>query len=47
LDDPRDLTEALDGICTVFIAMGSTGIEGVLQQIAINAAADAAALATR
>jgi uncharacterized protein YbjT (DUF2867 family) len=22
LDDPRDLTEALDGICTVFIAMG-------------------------
>ena len=31
LDDPRDLTEALDGIRTVFIAMGSTGIEGVLQ----------------
>jgi uncharacterized protein YbjT (DUF2867 family) len=39
LDDPRDLTEALDGIRTVFIAMGSTGIEGVLQRIAINAAA--------
>jgi NAD(P)H dehydrogenase (quinone) len=29
----------LDGIRTVFIAMGSTGIEGVLQRIAINAAA--------
>ena len=39
LDDPSDLTEALDGIRTVFIAMGSVGIEGVLQQIAINAAA--------
>ena len=39
LDDPRDLTEAFDGIRTVFIAMGSTGIEGVLQRIAINAAA--------
>ena len=39
LDDPRDLTEALDGVRTVFIAMGSIGIEGVLQRIAINAAA--------
>ena len=39
LDDPRDLTEAFDGIRMVFIAMGSTGIEGVLQRIAINAAA--------
>ena len=39
LDDPRDLTEALDGIRTVFLAMGSIGIEGVLQRIAINAAA--------
>ena len=39
LDDPRDLTEALDGIRTVFIAMGSIGIEGVLQRIAISAAA--------
>ena len=39
LDDPRDLTEALDGIRTVFIAMGSVGIEGVLQRIAISAAA--------
>ena len=28
-----------DGIRTVFIAMGSTGIEGVLQRIAINTAA--------
>jgi NAD(P)H dehydrogenase (quinone) len=39
VDDPRDLTEALDGIRTVFIAMGSIGSEGVLQRIAINAAA--------
>lgn len=39
LDDPRDLAEAMDGIRTVFIAMGSIGIEGVLQRIAINAAA--------
>ena len=39
LDDPRDLTGALDGIRAVFIAMGSTGIEGVLQRTAINAAA--------
>src|SRR5690242_6209949 len=39
LDDPRDLAEAFDGIRTVFIAMGSIGIEGVLQRIAINAAA--------
>ena len=39
LDDPRDLTEAFDGIRTVFLAMGSIGIEGVLQRIAINAAA--------
>src|ERR1700729_955676 len=39
LDDPRDLAEAFDGIRTVFIAMGSVGIEGVLQRIAINAAA--------
>ncbi|HTR70325.1 MAG TPA: NAD(P)H-binding protein [Mycobacteriales bacterium] len=39
LNDPRDLTEAFDGIRTLFIAMGSIGIEGVLQRIAINAAA--------
>ena len=31
LDDPCDLTEAFDGVRTVFIAMGSIGIEGVLQ----------------
>src|SRR6476660_5708819 len=28
LDDPRDLSKAFDGIRTVFIAMGSIGIEG-------------------
>jgi NAD(P)H dehydrogenase (quinone) len=39
LDDPADLTKAFDGIRRVFIAMGSIGIEGVLQRIAINAAA--------
>jgi uncharacterized protein YbjT (DUF2867 family) len=39
LDDPRDLTEALDRIRAVFIAMGSTGTGGVLQRIAISAAA--------
>ena len=39
LDDPHDLTAALDQIRTVFIAMGSTGTEGVLQRIAISAAA--------
>jgi uncharacterized protein YbjT (DUF2867 family) len=39
LDDPRDLTAALDGIRAVFIAMGSVGTEGVLQRIAISAAA--------
>jgi NAD(P)H dehydrogenase (quinone) len=39
LDDPGDLAEAFDGIRAVFIAMGSIGIEGVLQRIVINAAA--------
>ena len=39
LDAPGDLTRALDGIRTVFIAVGSIGAEGVLQRIAINAAA--------
>src|ERR1700758_2038346 len=39
LDDPRDLAEAFDGIRALFIAMGSVGIQGVLQRIAINVAA--------
>jgi NAD(P)H dehydrogenase (quinone) len=39
LDNPRDLTKAFDGIRAVFIAMGSVGIQGVLQRIAINTAA--------
>jgi NAD(P)H dehydrogenase (quinone) len=39
LDDPHDLAAALDGIRTVFIAMGSIGAEGVLQRIAVNVAA--------
>ena len=39
LDDPRDLTAALDWIRAVFIAMGSTGTEGVLQRITISATA--------
>jgi len=40
VDDRSDLTEALDGIRTVFIAMGSVGIQGVLQRIAISVAAE-------
>jgi uncharacterized protein YbjT (DUF2867 family) len=44
LDDPHDLTEAFPGIRTVFIAMGSIGIEGVLQRIAINAAAHSSSI---
>src|ERR1700750_174889 len=44
LDDAHDLTEAFDGIRTVFIAMGSIGIEGVVQRIAINAAAGIASI---
>ena len=39
LDDSRDVSEALDGIRAVFIAMGSIGIQGVLQRVAISAAA--------
>jgi uncharacterized protein YbjT (DUF2867 family) len=39
LDDPRDVTDALRGIRTVFMAMGSIGTQGVLQRIVINAAA--------
>jgi NAD(P)H dehydrogenase (quinone) len=39
LDDLRDVTEAFDGISTVFIAMGSVGIQGVVQRVAISAAA--------
>jgi NAD(P)H dehydrogenase (quinone) len=39
LDDPSDLAEALAGVRTVFIAMGSIGTEGVLQRIAITVAA--------
>jgi uncharacterized protein YbjT (DUF2867 family) len=32
LGDPRDLAEALEGIRTVFIAIGSIGTEGALQR---------------
>ena len=39
LGDPHDLTDALDGVRTVFIAMGSIGTEGVLQRIVIDVAA--------
>jgi len=44
LDNPRDLTEAFDGIRAVFIAMGSIGIQGALQRIAINAAAETSSI---
>src|SRR5689334_14017176 len=43
-DDRRDLTEALDGVRTLFIAMGSIGIEGVLQRIAIDVAGGIASI---
>jgi NAD(P)H dehydrogenase (quinone) len=39
LDDPGDLSRALEGTRTLFIAMGSIGIEGVIQRMAIGAAA--------
>src|SRR5262245_13537789 len=39
LDDPRDVAEAFRGARTVFIAMGSIGIQGVLQRIAVSVAA--------
>jgi uncharacterized protein YbjT (DUF2867 family) len=39
LDDRSDVADALGGSRVVFIAMGSVGIQGVLQRIAINAAA--------
>jgi NAD(P)H dehydrogenase (quinone) len=44
LEDPRDLTEAFEGVRVVFIAMGSVGIEGVLQRIAVNVAAGIASI---
>ena len=39
VDDPRDLAEAFDGVRTVFIAIGSIGPTGVIQRVAITAAA--------
>jgi NAD(P)H dehydrogenase (quinone) len=39
VDDRSDLTEALDGVHAVFIAMGSIDFQGVLQRIAIGVAA--------
>jgi uncharacterized protein YbjT (DUF2867 family) len=39
LDDPGDVTDALRGARAVFIAMGSVGIQGVLQRVVISAAA--------
>ena len=39
LDDPGDVATALNGTRTVFIAMGSIGVQGALQRIAINVAA--------
>src|SRR5262249_41081101 len=44
LDDPRDLAGAFHRIRAVFIAMGSIGTEGVLQRIAINAAAGSSSI---
>jgi NAD(P)H dehydrogenase (quinone) len=39
LGDPRDLAAALGEIRSVFVAMGSIGEEGVVQRIAVGAAA--------
>jgi NAD(P)H dehydrogenase (quinone) len=44
LDDPARLRSALAGSETVFTAMGSVGLEGNLQRLAIQAAADTADL---
>jgi NAD(P)H dehydrogenase (quinone) len=44
LDDPTDLARALTGVRALFIAMGSIGIEGVLQRIALNTAAGIASI---
>jgi len=39
LNDSRDLAEALRGVQAVFVAMGSIGVQGVVQRIAIDVAA--------
>ncbi len=44
MHEPRDLAKAFDGIRTVFMAMGSIGIEGILQRIVIAAAAGIASV---
>jgi NAD(P)H dehydrogenase (quinone) len=44
LDDPARLRSALAGSETVLVAMGSVGLEGNLQRLAIQAAADIAGL---
>jgi NAD(P)H dehydrogenase (quinone) len=44
LDDPHAVANALDGVRALFVAMGSIGIQGVLQRIAINAAAQTSSI---
>jgi NAD(P)H dehydrogenase (quinone) len=44
LDDPAAVTAALTGSDTLFLAMGSTGLEANLQRIALQAAAATAGL---
>jgi uncharacterized protein YbjT (DUF2867 family) len=39
LQDPADVAAGLHGVRALFIAMGSIGIEGVLQRVTISAAA--------
>jgi NAD(P)H dehydrogenase (quinone) len=41
LDRPAEVRAALDGAATVFIAMGSAGLEGNLQRVVIQAASTA------
>jgi NAD(P)H dehydrogenase (quinone) len=44
LDNLAAVTEALTGVRTVFLAMGSVGLQGNLQRVAVHAAARTASL---
>jgi NAD(P)H dehydrogenase (quinone) len=45
LDDPADVAAALAGIATAFIAMGSVGIQGVVQRVVVTTAARVSSIA--
>jgi NAD(P)H dehydrogenase (quinone) len=44
LEDPADVAAGLHGAGVLFIAMGSIGVEGVLQRVAIAAAANTSSI---